>query len=246
MKKFLGLLLLSVSLPVLAGDVKNKAYMGPERSASEEIIIPVSKTEFNRIVFPKAFTNLLMDGQAPIKNDFMPVSDNRGVLFEIKDDADEAFLLIAELEDGSVRNLRLQPEDRKGVIFRVDGASDRVLPVHENKEVKHDKAVAMVKSLLESGSESASLSGYENVSLPSSMEFDRFSVTPIFASTDGMQRLLVYRIDAKNDVSTLVEPPQFYTAGMRYILIDGDVVKPNESLTMYVLFNEARFVSGGL
>lgn len=242
MKQFLFSFVLACT--ALHGNASTKealpAYMGADRVMSEEVLIKASRTELNRIVFPQPFVNLMMQGSVPIKNEFMPVSKNRGILFELQKDAQDSFQVIAELQDGSVKNLRIVPDDRPGIIFRVAGAADR--PKTETAETLtgHERAVEIMKDLLLQ----SQVDGFEPVRMPSPALYDRMIVDPIYAASDGYRRIFIYELIAKGDFATQVAPPQFYTEGVEYILIDGDVVTPSESLIMYVIMNESTFIGG--
>ena len=74
--------------------------LGYERADFEEITVPVSKTEFNRIVFPEPFTELTMTGDVPVSDEIIPVSGNRAIIFEIEDDAEDDFQVIVHFESG--------------------------------------------------------------------------------------------------------------------------------------------------
>lgn len=49
--------------------------------------IRISTTEFNRVVFPEPYTEIIFPSGTPIRGQVLPVSNNRAVMFQVAENA---------------------------------------------------------------------------------------------------------------------------------------------------------------
>lgn len=247
-------LMLAVSLAVTGGfaSAADTAAPGTQKPAAEPAesfdasVIPVSDSEFNRIVFPRPFVDVVFPAKTPLKGKPLPLSGNRSVLFQVEPGTRSTLQMIVQLDDGSVRMLRLKPMPGPGIVHRVDGARDVLNaetdapPVETQTGAGTGYLVDVFSRFMRGGEPD----GFERVQNLPPVEFAEFTAVPLESWSNGVERMLIYRLEVKGTADVKVAPSQFYRKGVRAAQINGDRVAPGSSPELFILVDETVWAGG--
>ncbi len=248
---FAALFAVSVSaaddnLPVASPLLNNKTSVEAS-SDQESSVVAISDSEFNRIVFPRPFVDVVFPAKTPIKGKPLPLSGNRSVLFQVEPGSRSVIQMIVQLDDGSVRMLRLRPMPGPGVVHRVDGARD-VLNANPDDiasaESSGTPATAHLVDIFSRFMKGGEPDGFESVANLPPVEFPAFTAVPLESWSNGTERMLIYRLTAKGSVDVKVAPAQFYRKGVRAVQIEGDRIAAGVSPELFLLVDEVIWAEG--
>ncbi|WP_018234309.1 TraK domain-containing protein [Thioalkalivibrio thiocyanodenitrificans] len=235
-----GILLLLFTIAATLSPV----YAEGQAEALDEGVIDISDREYNRVVFPVPFTDIIFPANAPLKSDPVPLGGNRSILFEVHQGVRQTVQMVVQLEDGTVHTLRMRPAAIPGVEHRVAGASDR----------PKTSAVDTSQSAMRSQSEEqrylletfkrfvrGNRDNFTRVETLPTVEFDSFYAEPLEAWSNGTDRMLIYKLVSKGP-RVVVASPQFYRSGVRAVQLEGgDVVSRRASPKLFILVDESVF-----
>lgn len=230
----------------------NTAYAqkAPARDAQKtkapaELIAPaggamtVSDKELNTFVFPETVKRILFPAGSPVVGEPIYLASGTQVMLQFAK-SDDSIQMIAELQDGSVHNLRVLPRPVQGMTHSVAGAKSRkAVPARmEAAGVQANPADVRAADidLLKKVVIGAIPEDFTSVELPKPTRFDKFTVIPMYGWTDGAsRRAFVFSLVANPGQVALVAAPQFYRPGITAVMLDGDVVDENTRPLLYVL-----------
>lgn len=214
---------------------------GPQQVVADELIL-VSDYELNRFLFqgPLKRVHFPASAAAPLLTPPIYMADNSQVLLQFHKGETKPIQMVAELRDGRVFPLRLAPRPVPGVShFVSDGAEARNAKGQlgantPDNQIPGPRAadIRVMKALASYGEPQ---NGFSPTTLPVTARFDKFTVVPMSAWTDGNKQAFVFSIVAQPGETAVVAPPQFYRPGITAVMIDGDVVDEKNSRTLYVV-----------
>ena len=220
-----------------APSAEKKVSFSPA-SADESV---VSDRDFNHFIFPGPIANgPIFPAGAPLQGKPVYLANNTQLLLQFKSGSDKPVQMVVELENGNVYKLHLKPRPVNGVTHRIDGARDPKKATATNKVAgeggdaggPRGEDIELLKLVVSSGAPA----GYDPVPLSKTTRFDRFSVVPLAAWSDGMsKRVMVFNLVAHPGQTAVVAPPQFYRRGITAVMLDGDVVDANNSPSLFVV-----------
>jgi TraK protein len=217
--------------------VQPTAHADSEPPLPNEIV--VSDRDFNQFVFAEAITNgPIFPAGAPVLGKPVYLAGNTQLLLQVKPGADKPFNMIVELGSGAVYKFWLRPRPIPGITHHVAAASE---PGYSSRHVSAATSQAGSPrgadvELLKHVVIGQVPEGFEAIELPPPTRFDKFTVVPLSAWSDGAsRRVLMFSLVAVSGQTAIVAPPQFYRLGITAALIDGDVVDAAHSPTLYIV-----------
>ncbi len=208
----------------------------------------VSDRDLNRFVFPSPVKRVIFPAGAPVLGQPIYLAGNLQVLIQVSKGADSEFAMIVEGENGKVTSLRLSPRPVAGAIHRIDGARDGVAPrpapkaapqPTEGGEAGGPNAEAI--AVLNDFAASALPESFEPQVLPKPVRFDKFTVVPLEAWSNGTLRVIRYSLIAVPGETAVVSQPQFYRDGVQAISLDGNVVDSAHTPTLNIVDEEVSY-----
>lgn len=203
--------------------------------------VTVSDFELNTFVFPAAIKRVYFPAGSPVLGSPIYLSDNTQVMLQFSKGHDKPVQMVTELEDGQVVQLRVVPRAVPGVVHSVNGARLRARAPQGAASVAGEapvnaaprgEDVEILKQLVTTKQAPA---GFEQVSLPGLTRFDKFSVVPLAAWSNGIKRLMVFSLVSVPGQTAVVAPPQFYRPGITAVMLDGDVVDESNSPQLFMV-----------
>lgn len=226
-----------VSGPALAQSKATKPT-GQVLEAPPAGVLTVSDFELNTFAFPASVKRVYFPANSPVLGTPIYLADNTQVMLQFAKGADKPIQMVVELETGKVVQLRVLPRAVPGVSHKTAGAA--AAPKSTAGEqldspsagTPHAADVELLKHLVSEGVPPAD---FEAVALPGVTRFDKFSVVPLSAWSNGGRRLMVFSLVAVPGQVAVVAPPQFYRPGIAAVLVDGDTVDEKNSPQLYVV-----------
>lgn len=201
----------------------------------------VSDRDFNHFIFPGPIANgPIFPAGAPLQGKPVYLANNTQLLLQFQKNSDKPVQMVVELENGNVYKLHLKPRPVNGITHRIDGARDPKKATASNKMTgeggdasgPRGEDIELLKHVVSTGAPV----GFDPVPLTKTTRFDRFSVVPLAAWSDGMsKRVMVFNLVAHQGQTAVVAPPQFYRRGITAVMLDGDVVDANNSPSLFVV-----------
>lgn len=242
----LAMLALAVSAPVQAASRSAKA---PARAQAKEAAseppaakfvaepgaLLVSDRELNAFVFSAPVKQIIFPSDAPVSGEPQYLSGATQVLVQFTP-SEKSVQMIVELNDDTVQKLRVSPRPVPGATHLVGNAKPKraaatAEPASRSSDPRAED-IALLKRIV-MGDVPDSMS---SVDLPRPTRFDKFTVIPMAAWSDGeRRRAFVFSLVAVPGQTAVVAPPQFYRPGITAVMVDGDVVDANTTPTLYVL-----------
>jgi hypothetical protein len=215
--------------------------VGQELEAPVAGAVTVSDFELNTFVFPAAIKRVYFPAGSPVLGSPIYLSDNTQVMLQFSKGHDKPVQMVAELEDGQVVQLRVVPRPVAGVVHSVNGARVRARsamsgPISTEgapvNAAPRGEDIEMLKHLITT---KEAHPGFEPVSLPGVTAFDKFSVVPLAAWSNGLRRLMIFSLVSAPGQTAVVANPQFYRPGITAVLLDGDVVDARNSPKLFIV-----------
>lgn len=241
-----ALLALATGSPALAagrgakapakGAAKEAAAEAPaSKFTAEPGALLVSDRELNAFVFAAPVKQIIFPSDAPVSGEPQYLSGATQVLVQFTP-SEKSVQMIVELSDDTVQKLRVSPRPVPGATHLVGNAkAKRATATAEPASRSGDpraEDIALLKRIV-TGDVPDSMSA---VDLPRPTRFDKFTVIPMAAWSDGeRRRAFVFSLVAAPGQTAVVAPPQFYRPGITAVMVDGDVVDANTTPTLYVL-----------
>lgn len=195
---------------------------------------PVSVSNFNLFKFDQPITHAYLPPKAPIDGDAVYLSNNKVLMLKFKEDKGKPVQVVVELADGTTRSIMMVPT--KGIggktySFGLVDAGHSAGSLGENPNARY---VPVVSALL-SGKMPAGFAS-EQVNLPS-MIYDRAKAEPEMSvvSSDASVRIVRYKVSARENLTSDLDPAQFYAPGVLAALLDGTTVKPGHPIHLYLV-----------
>lgn len=201
----------------------------------------VSDYEFNTFVFPAPIKRVHFPAGSPVLGSPIYLADNTQVMLQFSKGHDKPVQMVTELTNGQVVQLRVIPKAVPGVVHSVNGARIRARapaagPVATAESpvnaAPRGEDIELLKQLVSTKEAPA---GFEPVSLPGLTRFDKFSVIPLAAWSNGSRRLMVFSLVSVPGQTAVVAPPQFYRPGITAVMLDGDAVDEQNSPQLFVV-----------
>lgn len=246
-----NILALALSAAVLFGatgafaGTKSRAPAKTQPASDVEAPVPgavtVSDYEFNTFVFPDVVKRLYFPAGSPVVGKPIYLAENTQVMLQFAKGQDKPVQLVAELENGQTVSMRVVPRPVPGVTHSVNGARTRTSAPLRRATGTGDASSAgspqgadieLLKNVVTTNQPPA---GFDGVRLPAPTRFDKFSVVPLAAWSNGAKRVLVFSLVAVPGQTAVVAPPQFYRPGITAVMLDGDVVDADNSPQLFVI-----------
>lgn len=199
----------------------------------------VSDLDFNTFVFSHAIKKIHFPSGSPVREKPVFLAGATQVMLQFnKPSNDKPFQFVVELENQEVLAMRLHVSKVAGATHYVNGAKPQVTPTKkistENSTSGTPNAadIELLKILVSTGTPPET---FEATTLPAVTVFDKFSVVPISAWTDGDKRLMIFSLVSKNGQTAVVSPPQFYRDKITAVMIDGDSIDIKTSPTLFIV-----------
>jgi hypothetical protein len=228
-----------LSVPAQA-QVKGK-LAGQELEAPVPGAVTVSDYELNTFVFSAAIKRVYFPAGSPVLGSPIYLSENTQVMLQFSKGHTEPVQMVAELEDGQVVQLRVAPRAVAGVVHSVNGARVRARSASSGalamngapvNAAPRGEDIEMLKHLVTT---KEAPSGFEPVNLPGVTAFDKFSVVPLAAWSNGLKRLMIFSLVSAPGQTAVVANPQFYRPGITAVLLSGDVVDAQNSPQLLIV-----------
>lgn len=233
----------AVALAIAAGP--SHAQTSSAKSKGQELQAPVSGAvtvsdfELNTFVFPAPLKRVYFPAGSPVLGNPIYLADNTQVMLQFSRGHERPVQMIAELEDGQVVQLRVAPREVPGVVHSVNGARTRARstgPIiagdRPQSAAPRGEDIELLKVLV---THKEPPGGFETVTLPGLTRFDKFSVIPLAAWSNGLKRVMVFSLVNVPGQTAVVAPPQFYRPGITAVMLDGDVVDEKNSPQLFVV-----------
>jgi hypothetical protein len=237
-----ALVLVIASSPAFSNTkVKNKPTSLPGfiHDAPVPGAVSVSSYEFNTFIFRSPVKRVFFPSGTPVVGNPVYVAENTQVLVQFEK-SDRPIQMVAELADGSVATVRMMVRDIPGVVHAVDGAkprknvapSEKTLPEAASQASAQSADIELLKSIVVSGDVPED---YQEMELPPPTRFDKFSVVPLKAWSNGVKNIYAFSLVAAPGQTAVVNAPQFYRPGITAVLLDGNVVDEASSPQLMVV-----------
>lgn len=234
---------LAFSAPTLAATKSSSAKAsakGTELEAPLPGVVTVSDYEFNTFVFPSAIKRVFFPTGSPVEGKPIYLSDNTQVMLQFGKGTDTPAQMVAELDGGAVVTLRVRPRAVPGVVHSVNGARTKRAVTQSDSELAQAQGTAPrgadIELLKYLTTHHEPPGGFEPVKLPGSVRFDKFSVVPLSAWSDGgAKRIMIFSLVAVPGQTAVVAPPQFYRPGITAVMLDGDVVDATSMPQLFIV-----------
>jgi hypothetical protein len=209
----------------------------PDLPMPNEVL--VSDRDFNQFIFPEAIANgPIFPAGAPILGKPVYLSGNTQLLLQVRPGSDKPFDMVVELASGAVYKFWLRPRPIAGITHHVAAAAARGSSARRASAAAPEGSsprgadIELLKRLVAGEVPE----GFEPIAVPPATRFDKFTVVPLSAWSDGAsRRVMAFSLVAVPGQTAIVSPPQFYRAGISAALIDGDVVDAAHSPTLYIV-----------
>lgn len=201
-------------------------------------VVTVSDYELNTFAFPAPVKRVYFPANSPVLGTPIYLADNTQVMLQFDKGVDKPVQMVVELEGGKVVQLRVLPRPVPGISHKTAGAgAAQARAASGSTETRaqgaaHAEDVELLKFLVSEGNPPAE---FEAVALPGVTRFDKFSVVPLSAWSNGERRIMVFSLVAVPGQVAVVSPPQFYRPGITAVLVDGDTVDESTSPQLYVV-----------
>lgn len=246
MKSNLTTLALVAAAAALLGAPAHAQSKRAEKASGQVLEAPipgavtVSDYEFNTFVFPASIKRVHFPAGSPVLGSPIYLSNNTQVMLQFAKGEGKPVQMVAELEDGQVVQLRVVPRSVPGVVHSVNGARAKVraagsaapMPGSPVQAAPRGEDIELLKYLV---SNKQPPGAFESVALPGVTKFDKFSVVPLAAWSDGVKRVMVFSLVSVPGQTAVVAPPQFYRPGITAVMVDGDVVDEGNSPQLFVV-----------
>lgn len=239
----LGLCLCLSAAPVWSQTDKPTTAPVAKAEIAAKPVISISDSEYNRVVFPARYKQVIFPPGTPIKGKPLPISNNRGILFQVKKGSKKVIQMVVHMTDGSVTTLRFKPASIPGIVYRVDGAPDVVPKTSHHAEANEAPAVAsrFLVPIFRAFTQGSVAEGYEHVAALPPVAFKEMTAVPLGAWSDGEYRMLKYKLVAKPGADVPVHPSQFYRKGVRAVQVESDRVNRYQQPALFILIDEATW-----
>lgn len=231
--------LVVLSVPAHAQSKKTDKASGQVLEAPVPGAVTVSDYEFNTFVFPASIKRVHFPAGSPVLGAPIYLSNNTQVMLQFAKGEGKPVQMVAELEDGQVVQMRVVPRSVPGVVHAVNGARAKARPAVTGtastspvQAAPRGEDIELLKYLVTSKQPPAV---FEPVALPGVTKFDKFSVVPLAAWSDGLKRVMVFSLVSVPGQTAVVAPPQFYRPGITAVMLDGDVVDEGNSPQLFVV-----------
>lgn len=198
--------------------------------------IRASTTEFNRLVFPEPYSQIVIPPDAALQEAPVPLADYRGLLIRPLPGAKDIPVFV-QLISGSSFTVRLVPAtSSEGAVFRYKQAED----LSKKPNIEERPEDSWIARTILAVYEGKTPQGFEAIVQPEHVELryqgnGAFNLvfTPVAQYQGGRHRLKVYRLSSKKLIN--VEPRDFYKEGLIAAAVESDVVSPGHSPLLVVL-----------
>lgn len=212
-------------------------------------VIQVSDYELNTFVFPEPVKNIHVAAGAPVnKPIYMANSTQVAIQFGKKTDKSiPSIQILFELESQATITLRVNPDHVPGILYTASpkasikstatisalkGKNGAISNIPRSLDPRSED-VDLLKSTIVSGEPPES---FEPIPLPKPTSFDKFSVVPLNAWSNGAgKRIHSFSIVAAPGQTAVVAPTMFYREGISSIVLDGEVVDATNSPILFVV-----------
>lgn len=225
--------------PKKAEESKSVIFEAPAQG-----VIQVSDYDLNTFVFPDSIKAIhFPDGIAASKPIYMANNTQAAIQFG-KIDKDKKYVqMIVELVNGNTSMLKVLPAAVPGIWYTVTNKEaikpsvalkgrNSAMPQVSKADPRGDD-VELLKLTIIGGEPPEP---FEALPLPKPTAFDKFSVVPLNAWSNGSdKRIHSFSIVAAPGQTAVIAPTMFYREGISAIVLDGETVDDNNSPILYVV-----------
>lgn len=250
----IALVAVGVCSPAFAATSKNSAENAPRLKVEKvltstqadrerpEVVDPyaqltvhaVSTYDYTRFVFPEAVHRLFIANEGALQEPPEYIAGNTAVLLLFaKTEAKRPLQVVVSFQSGETTTLYVKPGDVPGSVVNVGGgkaakaAASAPVPVG----AKHASDVRLLQQFVQG----AIPSGFSPLPIPAPTRFDRFTVTPELAVSDGNRNVYVFQLTAAGKQVSVISPSQFYRNGVTAVLVDGDRLDPSTPRRVFLV-----------
>lgn len=231
----------ALSISVSAEAAKKPAPKQTESAFAAPVsgVVSVSDYELNTFVFNEAVKMVHFPGGVSASKPIY-MANNTQVMLQFPK-SKQPIQMVVELASGSTSIVRVMPSPIPGVVHTASQAAIKPLTIKGKKGTStvmqssdpRSVDVDILKSVVVNGEPS---SEFEPLPLPRPIAFDKFSVVPLGAWSDGSsKRIFSFSIVASPGQTAVVAPPMFYREGISAIVLDNEVVDANNSPNLLVI-----------
>ena len=204
--------------------------------------LSVSDKDYNIFNFNKPVDQIIVGPNSPITAQPQFLAENKRVLLLFEKGNRSRAQLVVTFADGSVQTFYIRPAP-------IDGVSHDIYVEQENVESKtgNDSSPEAYNELVEyytnvfkhavAGNKDLENIGFSESGVPVEVEYNLFKAVPRAKYSNGDITLLSYRLEAKKGLKARVAAPQFYTKGVRAVLLDGDIVDSENTVSVFIITN---------
>lgn len=205
-------------------------------------VIEVSDNELNTFIFPYPVKKgIIFKEGAPIEGEPIYLANKTQAIIQFGKSKTPVQMLVPLANDDTL-TLRVIPRAIPGVTVAANGAKKKLVAAPESKTPSSSDAprsgedVELLKYAIVNGTPPG---GFDTVSLPGITRFDKFSVIPLAAWSNGDKNLYVFSLVAAKGQSAVVTPPQFYRQGITAVMINGGEVVDEKTTPQLFIIEEA-------
>jgi hypothetical protein len=193
---------------------------------------PVSTHDYNRLVFSEPVARIFVSDEKALVDapEYLAGNTSALLLFN-KNPSKRPVQVLVNFKSGGSAVLYVRPGDVPGAVLQVENveggsgdkpkassAADAAAAAVAGGGTPHDGALRVLKGLVQG----VVPEGYQPLPLPAPTHFDRYTVNPELAATDGFRSVYVFRLVAQPGKVSVISPNQFYRPGVSTVMVDGD------------------------
>lgn len=206
----------------------------PEVNPYADIVVhPVSVYDYNRLVFSEPAARIFVSDESSLVEppEYLAGNTSALILFNKRQNKRPIQVLV-NFKSGGSATLYVRPGEVPGAVIQVENkesGSTGKASATKTAEVSDARAASGFASYrraalntLKGLVQGMVPEGYHPLPLPAPTVFDRYTVHPELAATDGSTAVYVFQLISAKGKSSVVAPNQFYRPGIEAVLIDGD------------------------
>lgn len=205
-------------------------------------VIEVSDYELNTFVFPYPVKKgIIFKSDAPVEGEPIYLANKTQAVIQFGKSKTPVQMVVPLANDDTL-TIRVLPRPIPGVTHPINGAKKKLVTPAESKTPSASDAprsgedVELLKFTIMNGTPP---NGFDIVSLPGITRFDKFSVIPLAAWSNGEKNLYVFSLVATKGQAAVVTPPQFYRQGITAVMINGGEVVDEKTSPQLFIIEEA-------
>lgn len=207
------------------------------------VVHTVSTHDYTRLVLPEPIQRIYVADEHALQAEPEYLANNTAVLLLFaKTKSSRPLQLVIHYKSGNTSTFYVRPGEGPGNTITVPGDANQApgvqrpgaaQPAPAARESVYGSDIKLLQSLVQG----LIPEGMQPLPLPAPTVFDRFSVQPDLALTDGARNVYVFRLLAEKGQASVISPSQFYRPGVSAVMVDGDRLDPSNPRRVFLVEN---------